>query len=70
MLFDLFLDDFLEGEIMNDCADQTTMKIPTDEWAPDSFKASISAVVRGCMTLSSFISSFVASVSSEMNALA
>lgn len=70
MLIDLFLDDFLQGGIMSDCADQVAMRVLTDEWAPDCFKASISAVVRGCTTLSSFISSFVASVSSEINSSA
>lgn len=55
---------------MSNRVGQVAMKVLTDEWAPDCFKASISAVVRGCTTLSSFISSFVASVSSETNSSA
>lgn len=46
---------------------QMKLGVPTDECTPDSFKVSISAVVRGCTTLSSLINSFVASVNSDMH---
>lgn len=50
---------------MSDCLMQRKFGVLTEEWRPDCFKASISTVESGCTTLSSFISSFVASVNSD-----
>jgi len=60
----LFLDDFLRLVSSIKFNAGTSMGIITVAWTPDCFRASISTAVRGWTNCPSFMSSFVASVSS------
>jgi hypothetical protein len=66
--FYLFLDDLLQ-DMDPSGPMQEAGCIVTVAWTPDCFRASISAPVRGWTNCPSFMSSFVASVSSVSRSL-